>query len=584
MIFVLIVITVNILAGFLYTQIDITEDRRFTLSDAGYRLLDEFDDVLNVEVFLEGDFPAEYKRLRGAVADLLYRFADRQPRLEYRFYNPLPKGSSEAKKDSIEKQLRLKSLPVSDGRQGSPIYYVYPAATLRYKGREQTVYFLEAGDVTQNLQTGTLQIRNLNALINQLEYKFLYALKKLIEQDRPRLAILQGHGEPPMFVGIDPRGRRVPNPQTYSFQQALFQHYDYEPINLDSTFGIDPRINLLIVAKPREEFGMKHLFMLDQYVMSGGRVLWLVEGTDIETDSLRGDGMHLLKDLPLDLSNMLFKYGARINNNLIESWDAASLPGLMTGGMGVQTAQKWFYYPLVYPHLTPQEAKQSGSAISNHPIVKDLDYVEMRYASSIDTVRTNTEVQKTPLLRSSQYSKLRYPPTVVSFGSIDPRITEAAFEKGHQTVALLLEGVFESYFKNKVPPDMVEAWEARGKPIAFVSEKPGKMIVVGDGDLILNEYNRARNTPSPLGLGSHPEMGTYLFGNEQFLMNCIEYLLDNNNLMQARTKEIKLRPLDRKRYYDHETYWKVLNLGLPLLLLGLIGWGYHFVRRRRYGR
>lgn len=579
-----IVFLVNLVSSFFYTQLDITEDKRFTLSGAGYRLLDQLDDVLMIDVYLEGDFPSEYKRLRNAVSDMLYRLQDHQKLLEYRFYNPLPPGTSDAKKDTIEQQLRIKSFPVSDGRQGSPIYYVYPAATLRYKTREQTIYFLEANDLTQNLQTGTLQIRDLNAIINQLEYKFVYAIKKLLERDRPRLAILSGHGEPEMFVGFDPRGRRMPNPTTYAFQQALFRHYDYEPINLDSTYGIDPNIDLLIISKPRKQFGMKHLFMVDQYVMSGGKVLWLVEGTDIETDSLRGDGIHLLKDLPLDVNSLLFKYGARVNNNIIASWESSALPGLQTGGMGVQTAQKWFYYPLAYPHLTPQEAKEQGTSLSNHPIVKDLDYVEMRYASSIDTVRTATDVRKTPLLRTAKNSKLQYPPTVISFGTIDPTITADAFQKGHQTTAMLLEGTFESYFKNKVPPEMIAAWEAQGQKIEFVSKKPTKMVVISDGDLVLNEFNKTRGMPSPLGMGFHPQFGGYLFGNEAFLMNCIEYMLDENNIMEARTKEIKLRPLDRERYFNEETWWKLVNLGLPLLLLGLLGWGYNGWRRKRFAR
>lgn len=579
-----IILTINVLSSFFYTQFDITEDKRFTLSPATYRLLDEFKESVEIEVYLEGDFPSEYKRLQNTVTDILDKFHNYNSFIEYRLINPIPAGTTDSQKDTIERQLRIKSFPVSDGRQGSPIYYVYPAATIRFKGnREQTIYFVEPGDVQQNPATGTIDIRNMNSVINQLEYKFSNALKKVLYQARARVAILSGHGEVPMFIGFDTRGRRVANPNTYSFQQSIFRFYDYEPINLDSTLGIDSRFNVLIVPKPRREFGLKHQFMIDQYVMGGGKVIWMIDGTDMETDSLRNDGVHFLADITTDIGGMLFKYGARVNNNLIASWEAGALPDLVTGSYQIKTAQKWFYYPLVYPHLTPSEAKEQGRSTSMHPIVKDLDYVEMRYASSVDTVRTATEISKTVLLRSSKYSKLLYPPTTISFGAIDPQITPDAFQKGYQNVAVLLEGQFESYFKNKIDPAMQAAWEAKGKTIEILS-KPTKMIVIGDGDMVVNDFPKNINRPAPLGLGYDPKSGPYLFGNETFLLNCMEYLLDDKNLMSARTKEIKLRPLDQERAMKEETKWQLINLVLPLVLLGIFGWLYFFIRRRRFGK
>lgn len=590
LIIIAIVIVVNVISGYWYANVDLTEDQRFTFTPSTYSLLDEFndltdqDDQIQIEVFLEGTLPSEYQRLQNAVVELLDEFRSRNPMIVYRFVDPIPKGTSSAGKDSIEQQLQISSFPVQGSQRSSTIYYIYPAARIRFGGRQQTVYFLDRSDVSQNPITKTIELRNIDEVVSRLEYRFANALRKIAQRSRPRIAILTGHGEEPMYRGKDQRGRDMPYPFTFMFQRELAKHYDYSPINLDSTFRVDNRFDLLIVAKPKASFGEIHMFMIDQYIMNGGKVLWLMDGTNSATDSLRGDGIHVPLGLGLDVYDMIQNYGVRVNQNIVLSYDCGALTDLQTGSMGVQTSQRWWYYPVAYPYATPEETKVTGEYTVQHPIVKGLDFVEMRYASSLDTMKTMASVQKTILLRSSEDSKLKYPPTTsISFGEIDPKITKDAFRKGHQNLAILLEGSFYSNYRNRVHPDMKRVWESKGQKIVEEGTET-KMIIVGDGDLILNDFDRRQRQPIPMGVGWHPQYGNHMYANSNFLFNCIEYLLDDRGIMAARSKNIKLRPLKQDKAYEEKEYWQLFNLIFPAVSILLLVIGYWTMRKYRYER
>ncbi|MCH2043814.1 MAG: gliding motility-associated ABC transporter substrate-binding protein GldG [Saprospiraceae bacterium] len=585
-----IVIVVNVISNYWYTNIDLTEDQRFTFTPFTYNLLEEFnelkdeDDQIQIDVYLEGNLPSEYQRLQNAVVELLDEFRSRNPMVTYRFINPIPKGTSAAGKDSIEQQLQIASFPVQGNQRSSTIYYIYPSATVRFGKRIKAVSLLDNTDVSQNPITKTIEIRNIDEVVSRLEYRFANALRKVARRSQPRIAILSGHGEEPMYRGKDRRGRNVPYPLTYEFQVELSKHYSYSPINLDSTYRVDNRFDLLIIAKPKASFGEIHMFMIDQYIMNGGKVLWLMDGTNSATDSLRGDGLHVPQGLGLDVYDMIQNYGVRVNQNLVLSYDCGGLTDLQTGSMGIPTNQRWWYYPSAMPYATPEETKVTGEYTIQHPIVKGLEAVEMRYASSLDTMKTMASIKKTILLRSSEYSKLKYPPTTsISFGEIDPKITNKAFRKGHQNLAVLLEGSFYSNYRNRVHPDMKRVWESKGQTIVEEG-KETKMIVVGDGDLILNGFDRLQRGPTPMGYGWNPQYGNHIYANFNFLFNCIEYLLDDTGIMTARSKNVKLRPLKQDKAYEEKEYWQLFNLVLPAVSILLLVFGYWTMRKYKYER
>jgi gliding-associated putative ABC transporter substrate-binding component GldG len=464
-----------------------------------------------------------------------------------------------------EKLGKLKIIPlqITDKRQAR-VMLVFPSAVVRYGNQYQVVNLMDLGD-------GYYQPSDIDPSINFLEYKFATAIQKLKQRSRPRIVLMTGHGE-------------LQRPYTNEFEAALFEYYDIARLDLSQVNQIDTNINLVIVPKPTQTFSYDDQFKIDQYVMNGGRIIWMMDGLNMEDDSLRNRmGQAVPFENNLDLQRLLFNYGARINTNLVASFDAASIIGLKTA-QGQKNNPKWFYYPLAFPYLTPREAKEKGRSTIDHPIVKNMDFVLTKYAASIDTVRTKSNVLKTPLLRSSKYSRIQYPPTPVSLEIIDPAIRADAFTKENQNIAVLLEGQFESYFRNRIPPETKEKWASAGNyPVKELSSF-AKMVVISDGDIAKNDVYQSSGKTIPLGAGWHPDSGPRVFSNREFLMNCVEYLLDDTGLIEARSREIKLRPLDQERAFAEETKWQIINIGLPLLIITLTGIIYTWLRKRRFSK
>lgn len=284
---------------------------------------------------------------------------------------------------------------------------------------------------------------------------------------------------------------------------------------------------------------------------------------------------------PLDFHNNLINYGVRINPNLILDWESSVIPVNVSPNPERPQieSRKWFYHPKAYPYMTALEAQETGHNVIQHPIVQNLDFVDTRYPASIDTMQTS-HIIKTPLLRSSTYSKVQFPPVRVSLDILDQGIGQDAFNKGNQNIAVLLEGSFSSYYKNRVPPEMVESLKAQGLPFKEQSVET-KMIVISDGDIAKNSLDPRERKPLPLGV--NPYDG-YNYGNKDFLMNCMEYMIDNRGIIAARNKEIKLRPLDQERAYAEELKWQIINMVLPILVLIIFGILYTFIRRKRFAQ
>jgi ABC-2 type transport system permease protein len=552
-----IAIFINILANArlggkpLYTALDMTEERRYTLTPATRALMRELDDVTTVQVLLEGKFPAGFKRLQLAARDLLDDLRAESSYLEYDFDDPrqgsvddINRRAQELSKDGIVPV----NLRVKDSGETSE-KLIYPYAIVYYKGRSMPVRLLE------NQTPGMHPDVVLNNSVALLEYKFANAIQKLRRAVKPPILFTVGQGE------LRPL-------ETADLEKELRAFYETGRVHLDSVTALSPEIAALIVAKPTQPFSEKNLFKLDQYVMNGGKVLWLIDALRVDLDSLRGRTSYIPLEYELGLDRLLFQYGIRIRPSLVLDLQCSRIP-LATGMLGDAPQFDYFPYPY-HPVITPD---------SRHPIVKGLDAVNLFYPSAIDTaVRTRNEVRKTVLLSTSPRSRLQFPPVKMDFEFLRYDLDPEKFDKGPQPVAMLLEGVFNSRYENRLTEDF-RALLANINQDFRAQSPPTRMLVVADGDVARNHVNWKNQTHSPLG---YNEFEQYRFANKDFLINAIEYLVDEGGLIEARGKEVKLRRLDATRAQAERARWRLLNMGLPMVFLALFALAYHWLRRRRY--
>jgi ABC-2 type transport system permease protein len=413
-----------------------------------------------------------------------------------------------------------------------------------------------------------------------LEYKFANAIKKIQSPRQPLILFTDGHGE-------------LTSNQTADLEKSLDQFYEVGHVRLDSIMELPTEatlaarkgklasvdttrlgveaVALLVVAKPRSAFSEKAKFIIDQYVMNGGKVLWMIEGVNVSLDSLRG-GRYVPGNFDLKLEDLLYKYGARIQNDLVADMECTKIP-LQTGQLGNAPQLElfgWYFHPAVRPS-------------ANHPIVKNLDRVELQFCSSIDTIRTKTAVKKTVVLRSSKYSRLQFMPMEINFDIMRYSPDPKKFDKGEQAVGVLLEGVFPSNFENRISAEMTEQFQRTG--IQFQKEsKPTRMLVVSDGDVAANHVRtdeQGNEQWLPLGFNRFEKRA---YANKEFMLNAVEYLIDATGVIEARSREVKLRLLDSVRAREERLQWQLLNIGVPLLFLGGFAWWFRRRRRQRYAR
>ena len=430
---------------------------------------------------------------------------------------------------------------------------IFPSALVVYGGREFPINLLE-----NQIGYGPQDVLNHSSIL--LEYKFINAINKLTQYRPPQVAIIEGHGE-------------LANIELASIQETLKSlQYEVKHFNLSQSYYIPDRFDAIIIAKPRYSFnndGERDKYKIDQYVMRGGKVLWLVDGTNAEMDSLRVNREgQIVNGLDIGLDDMLFKYGARINNDVVQDINLYNQIPLVVGKMGnaPQTEMfPWYYFPLLV----------SDNA---HPISRNLDPVAAYFASSIDTVK-NPGISKTILLHTTENAKAQMAPTRVHFGMLQGKPNPAYFNQPELPVAVLLEGQFESAFTNRMSPQMMSAFDTV-QSLKFIAkaEKPGKMIVVADGDIIRNDINRD-STAYPLGFYKYTNRQ---FANSDFILNCIEYLVDDNGILQTRNKEVKLRLLNTVKAQEEKLKWQLLNIALPIGLVIIFGVAFGYYRRRKY--
>jgi ABC-2 type transport system permease protein len=547
-----ILILLNILATAFNAHFDLTEEKRFTLTKPTKSLVKNVDDALFVRVLLDGQFPAGFKRLQNATKELLEEFHGINSFIEYKFEDPSVSSNADEQRRRYEQLAEEGLVPtrlrVVDDKQKNE-QYIFPYAELNYKGRKVIVKLLESDVPGQN------QDVSLNNSVSLLEYKFANGIQKLQYNQRPNIVFTEGHDE-------------LKKEETADLEQSLRAFYNTGRINLDSLGEIpfrdaNKRADILIIAKPKKEFSEKHKFQLDQYIMQGGKVIWLIDRLNAELVGMQKTGEMLPVDYPLNIEDMLFKYGARINPNLIVDMECSQIP--LNVGSNQMDLFRWYYFPIAAPS-------------TSHPIAKSLDRVFFQFPSSIDTIKTRSEVKKSIVLTSSKRSRLQFTPTKLNFQILRYPADPTKFDKPNQPIAVMLEGKFPSNYENRVTQEQLTSMKQIGMTFEPLS-KPTKMLIVSDGDVARNEYDALKGAMLPLGLS---RFDRYKYANKDFLLNTIEYMLDDNGIIEARSKDVKLRLIDTVKAKNDATLIQGVNILLPLIFLGSFGAFYYWRRRRKY--
>lgn len=548
---VVIIGLLNFVAASFFTRFDLTQEKRYTLSPATKNLLKNLDDVVFFKVYLEGDFPpgsAGLVRLKNSTREMLEEFrALGGSNIEYEFINPT-ESKTKKEQGEIFQQLASKGLQPTffeiKTKEGTSQQTIFPCAIATYKNKEIPVQLLRE-------QLGVNSEEVLNNSVQGLEYELSNAIRKMQVKLKPMVGFVQGHKE-------------LDSLRTSDIQKALAEYYEVRTIHLGGKLNDLEKINefsAIIIAKPDTFFSEQDKFIIDQFVMGRGKVLWLIDNVFASMDSLQTTSTTYGIPRPLNLDDQLFKYGVRINNNMVLDIKSGAIPIPVNKKYELLP---WFYFPLV------------GQS-NNHPIVNNMNAVRCEFASSIDTIGVRG-IKKTFLLSTSKYSRLLNTPVRIDIRSAFRKPDESMFNKSSIPVAVLLEGNFESVFKNRLPPEMDSI-----KQIKFIDKctKPNKMIVVSDGDIIKNAIQQSTGKSYPLGYDIWTQQ---TFGNKNFILNCMNYLCDESELISIRSRELKLRLLDKKIIESQKIKWQLTNTILPLLFILLFGMLRFVLRKRKFTR
>ena len=538
-------IGINYLSSIAFKRFDLTEDKRYTLSEATVNIVNNVDSPIIIDVFLEGDnFPSEFRRLQNETRQLLEEFSAKNGNIVFNFMNPLEDEATREQNMQQLVQRGLTPMQLSVQESGKATQEViFPWALASYNDETVIIPLVKnkIGASQQELVTNSVQ---------HLEYAFADGFSKLTKPKSRKIAILRGNGE-------------LQDRYIADFAKKLGEYYFLAPFTLDSV-AVNPQktlkdlevFDLIIAAKPTEAFTEEEKLVLDQYTMKGGKSLWLIDAVTMEKDSLYNEsGSNFAVTRDLNLTDFFFKYGVRINPVLVS--DLYSAPIMVATGDGNDTQfirLQWPYSPL-------------ASGNPNHSITNNINLVKFDFANQIDTLKNS--VTKTVLLQTSKLTKLEGMPREISIELATQEPDPTIFNKGNQTLAVLLEGEFSSVYGNRIKPFKLS--EEKNK------SKVTKMIVIADGDVIKNDINR--NTPMDLGFDRSYNQPV---GNKEFLLNAVNYLLDDDGLINIRSKEITVAFLDQEIIADQKTTWQLVNIALPLVLLGLFSFGFNYFRKKKY--
>ena len=556
-----IIIVVNIIASFVYTRFDLTSEKRYTLSDTSKEILRNLDDYVYFRVYLEGEFPAGFKKLRKETKEMLDEFRAYSKFVDYEFINP-SESNDAAERNETYKLLYQSGLNPTElaikTNAGAQQLVIWPCALVSYQEKEKPLDLLDTG-------VGESSSQALNNSAQNLEYKLISAIKELSQEKKSNIAFIEGHGE-------------LNENEVYDITRTLQKKYNVKRVTLDeqitalnsrtetkdSSIVINSNYDAIIIAKPTKPFSEKDKFIIDQYVMHGGKVLWLIDPVSATMDSLQTSESTIGNALDINLDDMFFKYGLRLNKNLLLDLNSAKI-ALRTGQMGGQAQIEyfnWYYFPLL-------------NAASNNSIVKNINPLKADFVSSIDPVISDSDVQKIPLLKTSNYTNIAAAPAYITLGMLRQAPDQRMFSQKSQNVAYLLKGEFESLYSNRMTSEIVES-----KEIGFkTSSEPTSMIVVADGDLIRNQFHIPKGYPLPLGFDQYTQI---TYGNKDFIENAVSYLVDGEGLIEVRNRELKIRLLDANKINNDALIWQVVNVLLPSVVVIIFGIVLAIIRKRRF--
>ncbi len=558
-----IIILVNIISSYVYTRIDLTSEKRYSLSDATKEMLSEIEDLVYIRVYLDGEFPAGFKRLARETRDMLNELRAYNPNIEFEFIDPMASNDNIERKSIydmlVEKGLEPTELNVKT-KDGTSQTIIFPGAIASYQGREMSLNLLAS-------QRGAPPEEILNNSIQNLEFALVDAIRKLADDFRPSIAFIEGHGE-------------LSKRETADAWLGLSEYYSIGRVRLDGkinsltermqidslTTKLKNKYEAIIIAKPDSLFSEKDKFIIDQFIMRGGKVLWLIDPVQASMDSLQRNAETIGMSNDLGLTDMFFKYGFRLNDDLVMDLNALPIP-IKVGDVGGQPKFEffpWYYFPIITP-------------LSDDPIVKNLNAIKTEFVSSIDFVQSTPDLNKTVLLNSSQYSRTVNTPVYITLDMVGRPADERLYRKEFVPVAAKIEGAFESLYNNRIPPEIANSPELEFKP----QSKNTKMIVIADGDVIRNQMQFSGGNYLPLPLGYDRYTGQQ-FGNKELILNAMNYLTDDSGLISIRSRELKIRLLDRTKVEDSRIYWQALNTVLPILLILAFGIIRGVLRKRKY--
>lgn len=545
----IVLVAINYGNQFYFKRFDLTHDKRYTLSETSMNIIEQIDSPLYVDVFLEGNFPADFKRLQIETRQLLEEFTAYNPNIIFQFVNPIEKEEERVAvmKQFYERGLQPLSVTVDNkGKQTQEV--VFPWAVASYGDRSSKVGLLK------NLMGASTEEKVISS-VQHLEFAFAEAFHKIINEKQKKIAIIKGNGQlEDIFIA--------------DFLRTVRESYFIGPFTLDSVAKQQPtetlealkKYDLAIIAKPTEAFSEEEKQVLDQYIINGGKTIWLIDNVNANYEDLYSEaGALLAHSNELNLTDMFFKYGIRMNPLLVK--DEYAIPiKVATGEQGSQTQYQQFFWkfsPFIYPATT-------------HPIVKNMEGIKFEFASPIELLKN--DIQKTVLLTSSEYSKPVGTPTQISLDLLTEEVNPEDYAgKGLMPVAVLLEGSFKSMYENRILPFKDANFKSNGIE--------NKMIVISDGDVIKNQIDKG----VPLELG-FDKWTNNLYGNKDFMMNCVNYLLDDTGLINIRSKDVDLPLLDKEKVYQNYTWAQLITIGLPIAIVFVFGLLFTYLRKRAYSK
>ncbi len=560
---ILLLVVINWLAATWHASIDFTNEKRFTLSNSTKTVLRNLDSTVDITVLLSGDIKSEFKKLSNSTRELLENFKNYGGKnIQYKFEIPGEGLDDSAKSKVFESLIRMGLRPTNQKVQlkegeGNNNRQIFPAAIVNYHGKSVAIDLLQ-GQVQKNTfnSSDILDKQSLNSAEALLEYKFANAIQKLTQQQVPLVGYAYGNGEPQYgFLPVN------------DVFETLGSNFIVDTVNVKTLPFISPEYDALVIVKPVDKFTDEDKFKLDQYVMNGGRLLFFIDVLYAERDSLQnGDLIAYARDL--NLNDLLFRYGVRINTDLIADKHSDVIP-VEVGSIGGQSQKQllpWPYSPLLQPG-------------SENAIVKNQADVVAQFANSIDTVEA-AGISKTILLSTSNNSYTMATPARVELNSLQTTEDISKYNRKNIPVGVLLQGKFTSLYANRASQAQLDTLKHYNIPFVKESVVPGKIIVVSDADIVMNQVSEAIG-PLPMGTNKYTKVG---YANKDFFLTCVEYLANKNNILEAKGKDYTLRLLDVKMVEEERSWWQIINIVVPIALVCLFALVYQWRRKRKYSK